>query len=207
MECLSAEWPSGSKRRFYDGHVRKVDCSTSIQASLLCLRIRCFTTIISAWWNQTDSGFVLRIAPPSHSRDMRTKIKKKSNQINDWLVDFFIFISHWLILRCTQAVKKSTQVLILSFTINNLISGRWRNKEQTKLLKNVYSEFPFGNKTIGNGGPKHQSSSASKYIFPVEKNFFYCRAWRDDGIVFQKQNFQAIAAEGVVVQTSPFFLS
>ena len=35
MECLSAVWPSGSERRFYDGHVRKIDGSTPTQASLL----------------------------------------------------------------------------------------------------------------------------------------------------------------------------
>ena len=52
---MSAAWPSGSKRRFYDGHDRKVDGSTPTQASLLRSWIRCFTTIISAWWNLTSS--------------------------------------------------------------------------------------------------------------------------------------------------------
>ena len=51
VECLSAAWPSGLERRFYDGHVRKFDGSTSTQASLLRPWTRCFTTIISAWWN------------------------------------------------------------------------------------------------------------------------------------------------------------
>ena len=49
----SAAWPSGSECRFYDGHDRKVDGSTFTQASLLRPWIRCFTTIISAWWNLT----------------------------------------------------------------------------------------------------------------------------------------------------------
>ena len=30
---MSATWPSGSEHRFYDGHDRKVDGSTPIQAS------------------------------------------------------------------------------------------------------------------------------------------------------------------------------
>ena len=98
----SAAWPSGSERRFYDGHDLKVHDSTPTQASLLHPWIRCFTTIISAWWNLTssklkkqqakfirktrkqrqllsESGFFLRIAPPSLSRDRRIKMKK-SNQ-------------------------------------------------------------------------------------------------------------------------------
>ena len=56
MQCAyneSAAWPSGSERRFYDGPGRKVDGSTPTQASLLRPWIRCFTTIISAWWNLT----------------------------------------------------------------------------------------------------------------------------------------------------------
>ena len=32
---VSAAWPSGSERRFYDGHDRKVDSSTPTLASLL----------------------------------------------------------------------------------------------------------------------------------------------------------------------------
>ena len=47
-QCLSAAWPRGSERRFYDGHDRKVDGSTPTQASLLRPWIKCFTTIISA---------------------------------------------------------------------------------------------------------------------------------------------------------------
>ena len=55
LESLSAAWPSDSERRFYDGHNRKVNGSTPIQASLLRLWIRCFTMIISAWWNLTST--------------------------------------------------------------------------------------------------------------------------------------------------------
>ena len=50
-----AAWPSDSERRFYDGHDRKVDGSSPTQASLLRPWIRCFTTIISAWWNLISS--------------------------------------------------------------------------------------------------------------------------------------------------------
>ena len=95
---------SGSERRFYDGHDRNVDGSTLIQASLLRPWIRRFTTIISAWWNLTnsklkkleanvkrkngkqgqllsESGFVLCIARRSLSRDKRIKTKKKKSRI------------------------------------------------------------------------------------------------------------------------------
>ena len=51
---MSAAWPSGLERRFHDGHDRKVDGSTPTQASLLRPWIRCFTTIISSWWNLTS---------------------------------------------------------------------------------------------------------------------------------------------------------
>ena len=44
---------AASNPRFYDDHDRKVDGSTPTQASLLSPSlIRCFTTIIPAWWNQ-----------------------------------------------------------------------------------------------------------------------------------------------------------
>ena len=99
---MSAAWPSGSERRLYDSHDRKVDGLTPTQASLLRPYIRCFTTTISAWWNLTssklkkletkfqrktrkqgqllsESGFVLCIAPPSLSRD---RIKMKKSKIN-----------------------------------------------------------------------------------------------------------------------------
>ena len=48
-KLLSAAWPSGSERRFYDGHDRNVNGSTLNLVSLLRPWIRCFTTIISAW--------------------------------------------------------------------------------------------------------------------------------------------------------------
>ena len=60
---LSAAWPRGSERRFYDGHDRKADGSTPTQASLLRPYIRCFTIIIPAWSKQrqllSKSAFVL----------------------------------------------------------------------------------------------------------------------------------------------------
>ena len=96
---LSTAWRSGSERRYYDGHDRKVDGSTPTQASLLRPRIRCFTVIISARWNLassklkmseaklkrksrkqgqflSESGFVLCIAPTSLSRGRKIKMKK-----------------------------------------------------------------------------------------------------------------------------------
>ena len=54
-EYLSAACPSGSERRFYDGHDRKVGSSTPTLASLLRPGIRCFMAIISAWRNLTSS--------------------------------------------------------------------------------------------------------------------------------------------------------
>ena len=44
-----ATWRSGSERRFYDDHDRKVAGSTPNLVLLLRLWIRCFTLIISAW--------------------------------------------------------------------------------------------------------------------------------------------------------------
>ena len=93
--------------RVYDDHDRKVDGSTPTQASFLRPWIRCFTAFTSAWWNLTssklkkseakfkqkthkqgqllnESGFVLRIAPPSLSRDKTQKDKNEEiirNQI------------------------------------------------------------------------------------------------------------------------------
>ena len=58
----SAAWPSGSQRRFYDGHDRKVDSSTPTLASMLRPWVRCFTTIISAWWNLTSSKLKKSVA-------------------------------------------------------------------------------------------------------------------------------------------------
>ena len=50
-----AAWRSGSERRFYDDHDRKVNGSTPNLVSLLRPWIRCFTMIISAWWNLASS--------------------------------------------------------------------------------------------------------------------------------------------------------
>ena len=50
-----AAWRSGSERRFYDDHDRKVDGSPPILVSLLRPWMRCFTMIISAWWNLASS--------------------------------------------------------------------------------------------------------------------------------------------------------
>ena len=52
---LSAAWRSGSERRFYDDQDRKVDGSPPNLVSLLRPWIRCFTMIISAWWNLASS--------------------------------------------------------------------------------------------------------------------------------------------------------
>ena len=95
----SAAWRSGSERRFYDDHDRTVDRFTSqpslVVASLdkmlhddyLCLvesgkqqikEVR--RKFKRKTWKQrqllSESGFVLRIAPPSLSRDRRIKMKK-----------------------------------------------------------------------------------------------------------------------------------
>ena len=99
---MSAAWRSGSERRFYDNHDRKVNGSTPNLVSLLRPWKRCFTMIISAWWNLassklkkseakfnrntrkqrqllSESGFVLRIAPPPLSSDRRIKMKKSNH--------------------------------------------------------------------------------------------------------------------------------
>ena len=55
FKTLSAAWRSGSERRFYDDHDRKVDGSPPNLVSLLRPWIRCFTMIISAWWNLASS--------------------------------------------------------------------------------------------------------------------------------------------------------
>ena len=51
----SAAWRSGLEGRFYDEHDCKVNGSTPNLVSLLRPRIRCFTMIISAWWNPASS--------------------------------------------------------------------------------------------------------------------------------------------------------
>ena len=51
----SAAWRSGLEHRFYDEHDGKVNGSTPNLVSLLRPWIRCFTMIISAWWNVASS--------------------------------------------------------------------------------------------------------------------------------------------------------
>ena len=51
----SAAWRSGSERRFYDDHDRKVNGSIPNLVSLLRPWIRRFTMIISAWWSLASS--------------------------------------------------------------------------------------------------------------------------------------------------------
>ena len=106
MWRMSAAWRSGSERRFYDDHDRKVNGSTPNLDALLRPWIRCFTITISTWWNLassklkevrikfnrktwkqrqllSESGFVLRIAPPPLSVDRRIKMKKSMNYIQN----------------------------------------------------------------------------------------------------------------------------
>ena len=52
---LSAACRSNSERYFYDDHDRKVSGSTPNLISLLRPWIRCFTMIISTWWNLANS--------------------------------------------------------------------------------------------------------------------------------------------------------
>ena len=52
---MSAAWRSGLEHRFYDDHNRRVNGSTLNLVSLLRPWIRCFTMIISAWWNLASS--------------------------------------------------------------------------------------------------------------------------------------------------------
>ena len=74
---MSAAWPSGSERRFHNGHDRKVDGSTSTQAPLLLPWIRCFTTIISAWWNLTSSELKKSVSKlQAENSETRATIKR-----------------------------------------------------------------------------------------------------------------------------------
>ena len=54
LQASSAAWPSGSERRFYNSRDRKVDGSTPTQASFLRPWIKWFTTIISAWFMESN---------------------------------------------------------------------------------------------------------------------------------------------------------
>ena len=118
---LSEAWRSGSERRFYDDHDRKVNGSTPNLVALLRPWIRCFTMIISAWWylassklkevkrkfNRktqkqrqllSESGLVLRIAPQPLSRNRRIKMKKSINQ----LITMYIVVVHFKTLQKTK---------------------------------------------------------------------------------------------------------
>ena len=48
-------WCSGSERRFYNDHDRKVNGLTPNPFSLWCPWIRCFMITVSAWWNPASS--------------------------------------------------------------------------------------------------------------------------------------------------------
>ena len=72
MKSISPAWPSDLERRFYDGHDRKVNGSTPNQASLMLPWIKCFTVIISAWWNLTISKL----------KKSEAKLKRKTKRVN-----------------------------------------------------------------------------------------------------------------------------
>ena len=99
LQASPAAWPSGSERSFYDSRDRKIDGSTATQASFLRPWIRCYRTIISALVESneqqikevgsktqaetrkqrqllSESGFVLRVAPPSLFCDRRIEMNK-----------------------------------------------------------------------------------------------------------------------------------
>ena len=48
-ELMNCNLSSGSERRFYDGHVRKVENLTLTQSLLLRPCITCFTIIVPTW--------------------------------------------------------------------------------------------------------------------------------------------------------------
>ena len=54
---MSAAWPRGERRRFYDDSDRVIMSSTRTLVTLLRPWIRRFTMIISAWWLRTSSKF------------------------------------------------------------------------------------------------------------------------------------------------------
>ena len=101
VEIVSTAWRSGLWCCFHDAHDCDVSGSTPTQAKLLRPWIRCFTKIISAWWNVANSKLKqvklhrktwkqnttpkqvwirrMYIAPPSLSCDKRIEMKKSSN--------------------------------------------------------------------------------------------------------------------------------
>ena len=97
-ELFSEAWLGCSERRYNDENERKIDGSTLTQASSSRPWARFFPITISAWLNRTssklkkseakfnqktrkqrqllsESGFILRIVPPSLSRYRRIKMK------------------------------------------------------------------------------------------------------------------------------------
>ena len=72
-ECIIA-WRSGLERRFYDDHDRKVNGLTpNLLVLLLRSWIRCFTMIISAWWNLATA------IKKSQKQNLTGKLGNKSN--------------------------------------------------------------------------------------------------------------------------------
>ena len=55
---VSAVWPRGLRRRFYDDSDHMIMSSTRTMVELLRPWIRRFTIIISAWWLRTSSKFM-----------------------------------------------------------------------------------------------------------------------------------------------------
>ena len=64
-------WRSASERRFYDGHDRKVDGSTTIQASLLRPWIRYFTIINYLYLVEFDKQQI---------KEVRNKIQPENSE-------------------------------------------------------------------------------------------------------------------------------
>ena len=75
-EYLSAAWRSGwGVGSFFDDHDRKLNGSTSQLISLLRPWIRCFTMIVSAWWNLASSK--LKKSQEIQPKNLETKATPK----------------------------------------------------------------------------------------------------------------------------------
>ena len=68
---MPAAWRSGLERHFHDDHDRKVNGLISNLVSLLRPWIRCFTIIISAWWNLASSKLKKSEANSAEKRGYR----------------------------------------------------------------------------------------------------------------------------------------
>ena len=142
--CDNATWRSGLEHCFYDNHDRKVDGSTPNLLLLLRPWIRCFTLIISAWWNLASdklskseakfnrktrkqrqllskSGFVLS-RPSSLSRDKRMKMKKAIISNASFFTSYLIFLVHW-----------PRKILLQSLALKSL-----SHCSQLRAVKNTY---------------------------------------------------------------------